>query len=268
MVVASTSGSGSMGDLTYQLPNEWTQARRRLELLAATADPTTVDRLGRVGIKPGHRVLEVGGGGGSITRWLCDTVGPQGVVHSVDIDTRFIEEIRLPQLHVQRADVRKAALAEGTFDLIHTRYLLAHLPDRDAVVDRLAQSLAPGGWLVVEEIDFFPIAALDHGVWAEALNWYTAAMTDAGADTGWGHQLASRLDTAGLADVYADARLEFFAGASPRAELWTLTYTQMWDKLRAAGAPDRLHDELLTALADRTRRFPDFASIGAWGCRP
>lgn len=210
-------GSERMGGVTYQLPNEWAQARRRLELLAATADPTTIDRLKGIGIKAGQRVLEVGGGGGSITRWLCEIVGPQGAVHSIDIDTRFIDEIRLPQLQVQRVDVRNAALPHAAFDLIHTRYLLAHLPDRDEIIDRLAQSLAPGGWLVVEEIDFFPIEALDHGVWAEALSWYSNAMSDAGGDTGWGHRLATRLDAAGLADVYADARLEFFDGGSPRA---------------------------------------------------
>jgi trans-aconitate methyltransferase len=256
-----------MGEVTYQLANEWSQARRRLDLLAATADPTSMDRLNRVGIKPGQRVLEVGGGGGSITRWLCDAVGPEGVVHAIDIDTRFIEEIKRSQLKVERGDVRNAPLPEGAFDLIHTRYLLAHLPDRDAVIDRLIGSLTPGGWLVVEEVDFFPIAALDNGVWAEALKCYAVTMTESGADTGWGRQLPARFDAAGLADVYSDARLELFAGGSPRAELWTLTYTQLWDKMRAAGAPASLYHELLTALADRTRRFPDFASIGAWGRR-
>lgn len=260
--------AGREGTVSYQLANEWSAARRRLEMLAATADPASIDRLTAVGVQRGQRVLEVGGGGGSITRWLCAAVGPDGAVHSVDIDTRFLDEIGLPQLHVQRADIRTAGLPDQAFDLIHTRYLLAHLPDRDAVIDQLVRALAPVGWLVVEEIDFFPIAALDNDVWAEALGWYATAMAKAGADTGWGRHMAGRLDAAGLIDVSSDARFELFGGGSAHAELWTLTYTQVWDAIRDAGAPDDLHHRLVAALGDQRRRFPDFASVGARGRRP
>jgi len=45
--------------------------RRRPDLLAARLDPVTRRRIGRLGLAADVRCLEVGGGRGSIARWLC-----------------------------------------------------------------------------------------------------------------------------------------------------------------------------------------------------
>jgi 2-polyprenyl-3-methyl-5-hydroxy-6-metoxy-1,4-benzoquinol methylase len=42
----------------------------------------------------------------------------------------------------------------GSFELIHPRLVLEHLPTRLAVVEKLVAALCPGGWLVVEDLDF------------------------------------------------------------------------------------------------------------------
>jgi trans-aconitate methyltransferase len=44
-------------------------------------------------------------------------------------------------------------LPEASFDLIHARLVLVHLPEREKVLARLMAALKPGGWLVDEEFD-------------------------------------------------------------------------------------------------------------------
>lgn len=251
----------------YQLPNEWGQARRRLELLATTFDPTTIARLEQVGVGADWRCFEVGGGGGSITRWLCERTGATGRVVTVDIDTRYLERIDAPNLDLRRSDVVHDPLPDGPFDLVHTRFVLAHLPTRDDVLRRLANGLAPNGWLVVEELDWFSTSILGDGPWVEATRWYARVMTEAGADMEWGRHLASRLVAAGLVDVEASGTIDFFAGGSPWAQLMVLTITQLWDRMRTAGCPPHVLAEFTEAMADQTQRFAGFVHVGAQGRR-
>ena len=58
-------------------------------------------------------------------------------------------------------DIVAEPLAAGRFDLVHARLLLEHLPERDAVLAGFVHALAPGGWVVVEDLD-----------------WATASVTD------------------------------------------------------------------------------------------
>lgn len=128
------------------------EERRRLELLEQCLDPITTRSLDAIGVEPGWRCLEVGGGGGSVTRMLCERVGPAGRVAAVDLDTRFLEEIRHENLDVFRQDVVAEGLPGTGFDLIHTRMLLVHLPTREKFLEELVAALRPGGWLLVEEL--------------------------------------------------------------------------------------------------------------------
>ena len=63
----------------------------------------------------GWHCLEVGGGGGSIARWLSERVGPAGRVLVTDIDTRFLEPVNLPNLEVLRHDITRDPLPDGAF---------------------------------------------------------------------------------------------------------------------------------------------------------
>ena len=68
--------------------------RRRLDLFAARLDPVTRRRIGRLGLAADVRCLEVGGGRGSIARWLCQDVAPHGQVTATDLDTGFCPSCR------------------------------------------------------------------------------------------------------------------------------------------------------------------------------
>ena len=120
----------------YALDNAWEQARHRLALLEQQLDPLTFQRLTALGVTTGWQCLEVGGGGGSVVRWLCRHVGATGHVTATDLDTRFLQEIDEPRLEVRRHDITTEALPHAQYDLVHARWLLHHLPHPERVIAR------------------------------------------------------------------------------------------------------------------------------------
>jgi SAM-dependent methyltransferase len=125
----------------------------RLRLLEAGRDPGTISRLDRLGISPGWRCLEVGAGAGSIARWLVERVGPAGSVLAADINPRFL--INMPAgVDVRRLDIQHDDIEADTYDLVHCRAVLMHLPDPAAAIARMVAALRPGGLFLFEEGDY------------------------------------------------------------------------------------------------------------------
>jgi 2-polyprenyl-3-methyl-5-hydroxy-6-metoxy-1,4-benzoquinol methylase len=79
---------------TYLHDNASDKAGTRMDVLARLYDPTSRRVLQDTGIAPGWRCLEVGGGGGSVARWMAERVGLTGSVLCTDLDTRIIERER------------------------------------------------------------------------------------------------------------------------------------------------------------------------------
>lgn len=128
-------------------------------------------------MQPGWRCLEAGAGAGSIARWLCSQVGPTGRVLAVDLDTRFLDHLDEPNFDVAQMDLRTDELPRDTFDLVHARALLMHVPQREQVSDALVAAVRPGGVLPVEDADHFPVPAAESRLHAEVLG---AAIDSAG----------------------------------------------------------------------------------------
>ena len=105
----------------YSLNNAWEKARQRLRGLEARYDPGTIRHLETLGVGEGWHCLEVGGGGGTIAKWLCQRVGPTGHVLATDLDTRFLETLDYPSLEVRRHDIVADHLPEHAFGLIHDK---------------------------------------------------------------------------------------------------------------------------------------------------
>jgi SAM-dependent methyltransferase len=270
-IIAKSPGAAPIGREhgTYVAPNAWEGAGLRLRALEQCFDPATTRRLEATGVGPGWRCLEVGAGAGSITRWLCQRVGATGQVVAVDIDTRFLDELDDQNLEVRRQDVVDQPLPPGGFDLVHTRALLMHLPAREAVLADLVAALRPGGWLVVEEGDFFSIFATASGVYRDVFAWIARAFAPAGLACDWARHLPALLASAGLNDIVADADVQFFAGGgSAGAQLMALSLTQVRDAMLAGGCPEEDLDRCLALLEDPAEWFPNFAIVGASGRRP
>lgn len=252
----------------YAFDNAWAQAGRRLRLLEEALDPTTERRLDAVGVGRGWRCLEVGAGGGSVARSLCERVGPRGRVVAVDLDTRFLEEDAPANLEVHERDIVAEGLPGGGYDLVHTRMLLVHLPERERVLAELIAALAPGGWLVLEEADHYPLTTAGSSLYVEAWRTVLDALAEAGMAAGWGRELPGLLTRAGLDDVAAEAEAPYFRGASTWAQLFSLSWEQARPLMRSGANPGGLLDAALAEMADPRRWFPCLAIVAACGRRP
>lgn len=256
------------------------EERTRLGLLSKLNDPSTFEILERVGIDGGWRCLEVGGGGGSIVRWLCERVGPEGSVVATDLDTRFLDEIDALNLEVRRHDILNDELEPESFDLVHSRFLLEHLPEYRRALERMVDALEPGGWLVAEDVDFAGaiLADIDQRAGVPRESMETAVELAAGLlalapargiQTELGRQLPVLLHEAGLVDVGAEGRTRFFWTGTDQSELGRLSIEQVSKVAVEAG--------LLNA-ADRDRYLRLFTDPGvgtytpfffsAWGRKP
>lgn len=258
-----------MADLTagYAFPHGGANEDRRLDLFAQRLDPLTIRRVIRLGLPPDTRCLEIGGGRGSIARWFCEQVAPDGHVTATDLETGFLSELDLPNLTVLRHDVRSDEFPAGAFGLIHARAVLMHIAGRMAVLRRMVSWLAPGGWLLVEEPDFGmwlgdfdPLWSAHPAAWHEAFPHGSMSQ---------GRALLRQIHQLGLTRVGADAELDIVHPDTPLAEFHQLSIAAMTEPLVAAG--------VVTAAeaAGRVARLsePDFlgcgfAYIGAWGRRP
>lgn len=246
----------------YALDNSWDRASRRLALLEQLLDPITQRRLTRLGVGPGARCLEIGAGGGSIAKWLCQQVGPNGKVLATDINTALLDGLDHPALEARRHDITADPLPDGAFDFVHTRWLLHHLPEPDEVVRRMIGALRPGGWLLLEEVDFFPV----HTSASSAYREFMVALTDtvvkaSGRDCFWARALPQSVAAMGLLQVGGEGDFSVIQGGSPVAEFFALTADQMRERMLASGAltAERL-DEALGLL-----NSPDFWAFGGGG---
>jgi SAM-dependent methyltransferase len=245
-----------------------TEERRRLELLQECADPWTTRSLDAIGIEPGWRCLELGAGGGSVAQMLCRRVGPAGRVVAVDLDTRFVEELPEENLDVERRDVLADGLPGDAYDLVHARLLLMHLPTREKFVGEMAAALRPGGWLLVEDIDTYPLQALAEGVYAEVMDNAIEAFHVAKASATFGRQLPGLFDAAGLEHVEATCEVMTYRGGSTMAQMVLASLDQLRPALLAVGATENQLKDAVHVLNDPTKWFPGFAFYSVRGHTP
>lgn len=228
----------------YLLDHGWAGERERLDGLGVVFDPGTFAQLEAIGVSPGWRCLEVGGGSGTVARWLCERAGAGSVV-ATDLDTGFLHSLAIPNLEVRRHDIVHDDLEEGAFDLIHTRLVLEHLPERARALDRMVKALAPGGWLVVEALQYSGMAitappsnrAVRRARPMLPLVFRTvlAALRRAGLDAQVGHQLPDRLCQLGLDEVHAEGRAVFIRGGSAGANVAHLSLARFQELLSEPG---------------------------------
>lgn len=224
---------------TYLLDNTRPETEHRFVNLERLYDPTSIRTLTAVGVTDGWRCLEVGAGGGSIARWLADLVGPTGHVTATDLDVRWVDTTgtrHRGNLDVVEHDLTRDPLPDTGYDLIHARLVLMHLPDRDRVLTGLVDSLRPGGWLVVEELDPIspyqpdPATPVDHLI-NRVGDAFTAALERHGASNARGRWARRILADAGLVDVHNEGMVVVATGGSPAARLMQANATQVADEM-------------------------------------
>ena len=140
------------------------------------------------------------------------TSGPAASVTATDLDTGFLEAIDLPNLRVRRHDVTADHFPEGSFDLVHARTVLMHLPERMRTLRRMASWLAPGGWLLIEDADFGMWMADHDPLWAaHPRAWHEAFPNGSLTE---GRALLRQVQGLGLERFGADAELDVVQGGT------------------------------------------------------
>jgi len=247
----------------YALDNEHPRAGRHHALLAALFDGVSADRVRGLLDLRGRRCLEVGAGGGQFAAWLAGQVGPDGQVLATDVNPRTLTA-RHPRLMVVQHDLTTHPVPGGGWDLIHARLVLAHLTQRVEILTRLVAALAPGGAILVEDLDTRPDMVLHapdrdaparYASFQRTLSWDVFAA--AGTDPTWARRAAGALLDAGLVEVYATGRWESWAGGSTGARFVAGVLDQVRDRLLAAGLTAGHLDRVHALLAD-----PDFVLSG------
>ena len=251
----------------YAFPHSAQDESRRLQLLEQRLDPLTKRRIQRLGVGKGARCLEIGGGRGSITRWLSDVVGPTGRVTATDLQLGFLTEIDASNVEVLRHDIRTGTFPPGSFGLIHARAVLMHISPSVDVLRRIVTWLAPGGWLVLEEPDFGMWIGDADPVWATSPQ--TTQVAFPGLALSQGRSLLRQVHQLGLTGVGADAEIDIVQAGTDLAEFYQLSQAALALPKVQAGALSRAE---ATALIDRPGDDDflacGFVHIGVWGRRP
>lgn len=105
----------------------------------------------------GETVADIGFGGGIGLRMLLDAVGPAGAVHGVELSALSVGRARLlyraavsgGRLSLHEAPVEHLPLAPGTLDGALTVNTIHHFADLDVAFRSIAETLRPGGRLVL-----------------------------------------------------------------------------------------------------------------------
>ena len=194
---------------------------RRLQLVEAANDPTTIALLEETGIQPGWHCLELGAGAGSILRWLGDRVGPTGLAVGVDKNTVYLQDFHQPPFQILKGTLPGISL-NPSFELIHTRYVLIHNhQDRD-ILKNMFTLLKPGGWAVCEEPDFSSATLLDpQGKTPQGkVNRAICQMfLNVGLDPAYAFGFPHKLKEAGFQVVRAQSLMHLCPGQSPMANV-------------------------------------------------
>ena len=253
------------------------EGRERLRIIARVMRPLTLALLTRAGVREGLACLDAGCGGGDVSIELARLVGPTGRVIGVDLDEVKLgiaraeaTELGLANLEFRREDVLAVAPAGPAFDLVYARFLLTHLRDPARAVERLRDLLAPGGVLIVEDIDYsghFIHPPSD--AFAAYVDLYRRTAMARGAHPDIGPRLPVLLEAAGL----APAEMQVVQPAALRGEVKLLnavTMEAIADSVLAAGFAtvaeiDAIVDELYRLGRDETTVMSVVRIVEAWG---
>jgi ubiquinone/menaquinone biosynthesis C-methylase UbiE len=113
--------------------------------------------IGRLELKPGATVADVGAGTGFFAIPLAELVGPAGAVYAVDLQDEMLDILaeklsrRTPPLHLvlKRGEALRTGLPNRSCDLIFMANLWHELDDHRAVLRESSRILRPQGRLAI-----------------------------------------------------------------------------------------------------------------------
>jgi SAM-dependent methyltransferase len=262
---------------TYVFDQGWQKERDRLAGIECLFDSYSTQRLADLGVSDGWQCLEVGFGAGGVALWLAGQVGSTGRVVATDLDPRFLDGHGRANLDVRKHDIVTDPLEEAAFDLAHARAVLEHIPDRQRALERMISAVRPGGWLVLEAIDFGGIMATamahythppEHApLYERTIRAIEAAFAAAGGDANFGARLVRTLTDARLINIGAEARTPLVAGGTENLVPGSVEHLAE-HMLRTGLVTASDIESVLAMTADRSCHYVPPPMVTAWGQRP
>ncbi|MFE2324373.1 class I SAM-dependent methyltransferase [Streptomyces sp. NPDC059385] len=220
----STADSRSTGHYDDELGHENPLEAARLRAITDAFDPGTEQRLAALRLPEDGRCLEVGAGTGTTAAWLAARC-PRGRVTATDLDVGLMPRDLPDNLDVLHHDVTVDEFPEHSFDLIHARFVLMHLPQREQIVERMRRWLVPGGTLHLEELVNFPCAGMpETSPLRRSIETAWSMLAESyGMERNWGTRASSVLTRCGYREVMAEASLPASHPGAPVAEVSRLS---------------------------------------------
>jgi ubiquinone/menaquinone biosynthesis C-methylase UbiE len=222
------------------------------ELVPAVFGPWAKRVIELAELRPGLRVLDVACGTGVVARLAAETVGVDGLVAALDLNSGMLAvAAELPAVEGAPIEwiegtAQAVPFADASFDVVCCQLGLQFFPDREGALREMKRVLVPSGRAVVmvwREIDRAPgfavlAAALGRtiGPDAEALMTAPFSLSDA-------HELSRLLETAGLRDCAIRAEtgnvrflssamfVRSYVGGSPLASMVAAAPAAAYEKL-------------------------------------
>lgn len=219
-----------------------------------------------------RRLLDVGSGLGQLTRDFARKLPETSTIIGVERNPEQLREARRQAEQAGEAglvefrpgDATALPLAgdeQGSFDLVHTRFLLEHVPEPRRVVGQMVRAARPGGRIVLidddhELLKLWPECEAAARVWER----YWRSFYSLGFDPLIGRKLGELLAGEGIEDVRLDT---VFYGAHTGHELFEPVIENLIGVLD--GAAGLLHDR---GLLDRDEMRSAVSALRRWAAGP
>jgi SAM-dependent methyltransferase len=186
-----------------------------------------------------------------------------------DINIQLFRDMNRPNFEAIKHDITVDSLPESGFDFVHSRWLLHHLRKSELAIRRMVDVLRPGGWWMLEEVDFFPVHRSTSQLYVDFMVALTGNIVRAsGCDCFWARSLPGLVAGMGLRQVGGEGDFSVLQGGSPVAEVFSLTAEQMRERMIES---EELGADWLDE-APRLLKSPDVwvfgaGSVAIWGQR-
>ena len=257
--------ANSQSSENIQLQESELKELERLQAIERVFDSASRKRIQATGISPNWRCLEVGAGAGSIAQWMAEIVGEHGKVVAVDLNTRFIKKIQRSNIEAIEADIRHLTLESQSFDLIHVRYVLIHVPDFQVALAKMLDFLKPGGWIVIEEPDFSAARAIaGNEIACQSMNRVNVAIAQMfasrGMDYAFGIKLPAIFQQLNLQELSVENDTALAPGGSGIATVMKMSAERLADKYIATGKATQQDIEQYCQIAEDPRAWAIYYS--------
>lgn len=230
------------------------QEAERLRALSLSHDDATHRYLQALALNSSPRCLDLGPGAGLIPLWLAEHTGLNASeVVALDKDTALPQQVLggRDNIRIVEADINDPNVDCGTFDLIHARFVLIHLREREEILKKLVSWLRPGGWLVITDVLWKDTGLPDTSFNRLMNRMWSMLDVQIGSDAEW----ASRIEPLMLAEG-ASSRMticDTFRN-NPHVidhleTLWRLSFIRMKDELLADGSiTEAMFDDAIASI--------------------